>query len=163
MQHGKKVQTRILLALALLLIVPGLVSAETAISTSNGLTAGGGPLAIHGYDAVSYFKGRPERGAAKHQTLWNGAVYRFASNEHLRTFEADPEKYAPQFGGFCAYGVSVGKKFDGDPEVFRIVEGRLFFNLNPEIQATWEKDLKKNIRKAEKEWKSIRDRPAASL
>ena len=163
MQHEKKFQVRTVLVLALLLIVPGLVSAETAISSSNGLTAGGGPLAIHGYDAVSYFEGGAQRGVAKHQMLWNGAVYRFASKENLRTFKADPEKYAPQFGGFCAYGVSVGKKFDGDPEVFRIVEGRLFFNLNPEIKATWEKDLKKNIRKAEKEWKSIRNQPAASL
>ena len=129
------------------------------------MTAAGGPLAIHGFDAVSYFDGMPRRGLAQHSSLWNGAVYRFASKDNLKRFEKNmkPGKFAPQFGGFCAYGVSVGKKFDGDPEVYKIVNGKLYFNLNPEIKRTWEKDVAGNVRKAEKQWTKIADKSAASL
>ena len=157
---------RSILVIATLLALGSTGGALAAASTSssNGLTAAGAPLAIHGYDAVAYFTtGRAERGLAEFSAKWNDVVYRFASRESLRAFQADPERYAPQFGGFCAYGVSVGKKFDGDPEVFRIVDGKLYFNLNPEIQATWEKELKKNIARADELWSEIRDRPADSL
>ena len=154
----------IALSLALLITLTGIASGSDAVSTSNGLTAAGGPLAIHGFDAVSYFEGgTPRRGLAEFSTQHDGAVYRFSSKENLRTFVRDPEKYAPQFGGFCAYGTSVGKKFDGDPEVYRIVNDRLYFNLNPEIKRTWEKSLSKNIAKAEKNWPKIKDKPASSL
>lgn len=154
----------IALALVLLIALTGVASASDAVSTSNGLTAAGGPLAIHGFDAVSYFAGgAPQRGLAEFSTRHDGAVYRFSSKDNLRAFVRNPEKYAPRFGGFCAYGTSVGKKFDGDPEVYRIVDGRLYFNLNPEIKKTWEKDLAKNIGKAEKYWPRIKDKPASSL
>ncbi|MEM7048449.1 MAG: YHS domain-containing (seleno)protein [Acidobacteriota bacterium] len=144
------------LAAVALMLGAGVASAGVATSASNGLTSAGAPLAIHGFDAVAYHQeGESRRGLAKHQTKWQGAVYRFTSKANLETFESDPQRYAPAFGGFCAYGVSVGKKFDGDPEVFKIVDGRLYFNLNPEIQATWEKSLERNLRKAEKQWQKI--------
>lgn len=153
-----------LISSALLLALTQAVYPNEATSTSNGLTAAGGPLAIHGYDAVSYFTdGSPQRGVAAFSTQWNDAVYRFTSKKNMRTFLRNPEKYAPRFGGFCAYGVSVGKKFDGDPEVYRIVDDRLYFNLNPEIKATWEQDVSGNIKKAEGQWSSIKNKPAASL
>jgi len=152
------------LAIALLVALTGVASASDAVSTSNGLTAAGGALAIHGFDAVSYFNGdAPQRGLAEFSAKHDGAVYRFSSKENMRTFTKNPGKYAPQFGGFCAYGASVGKKFDGDPEVYRIVNGRLYFNLNPDIKKTWEKNVPKNIAKAEKQWPKIKDKPAASL
>ncbi len=162
-QFAKSLSKTVLLAM-LLATVSGAAFGGEATSTSNGLTAAGGPLAIHGYDAVSYHNdGAPRRGLAKHSTLWEGAVYRFASAENLRMFKKQPAKFAPQFGGFCAYGTSVGKKFDGDPEVYRIVGGKLYFNLNPDIKTTWEKDLAKNIEKAEGNWPKIKNKAASSL
>ena len=147
-----------------LLLITGVGFASDSVSTSNGLTAAGGPLAIHGYDAVSYYEGgQPERGLAKFSTKHSGAVYRFASRSRMRAFVASPERYAPQFGGFCAFGASVGKKFDGDPEVFEVVGGKLYFNLNPEIQKTWREDVPGNIRKAEAQWPKIKGKAASDL
>lgn len=164
MSSNKTLLHRVLSLSVVLLAMAAVGSANEATSTSNGLTAAGGPLAIHGFDAVSYFSGsEPQRGLAEFSTLWNDAVYRFASKKNLRLFIKNPQKYAPRFGGFCAYGVSVGKKFDGDPEVFRIVDDRLYFNLNPEIKTTWEKDLARNIEKAEGQWGSIKNKPAGAL
>lgn len=155
------------LGLALLLAalgVAGTAAATEATNTSVGLTAAGGPLAIHGYDAVAYFTdGKARRGRADLSTVWNGAAYRFSSEENLQAFRKAPEKYAPQFGGFCAYGVAVGKKFDGDPELFRIVDGKLYFNLNPEIVKAWEKDLEQNIAKGDQQWRVIRNKRAEDL
>ncbi len=154
----------LLLTAALLLTLTGSALAGESTSASNGLTLAGGPLAIHGYDAVAYFTtGEARRGLAKFSAEHGGAAYRFASQENLDAFTRSPGKYAPEFGGYCAYGVSVGKKFDGDPEVFKIVDGKLYFNLNPEIQATWEKDLRGNIAKAGHQWQTIQDKPASSL
>lgn len=158
-----KISRLTILTMTLALILGGAALANEAVSTSNGLTAKGGPLAIHGFDPVSYFDGGPQRGLAEFSTLWNGGVYRFVSKANLRKFTGHPEKYAPQFGGFCAYGVSVGKKFDGDPEVYAIVDGRLYFNLNPSIKKTWQKDVPGNIVKANKNWTKIQNKAAASL
>ena len=154
------------IASLLVLIAVQLTPAQAAesVSISNGLTAAGGPLAIHGFDPVSYFDGgSPERGLAEFSAKHSGAVYRFASRENMRRFVRNPEEYAPQFGGFCAYGVSVGKKFDGDPQVYRMVDDKLYFNLNPEIKAIWEKDLSDNLRKAGSNWPKIRSKAASSL
>lgn len=158
-----RIQHALIIMLALLLTLTGTALGSEAVSTSNGLTAAGGPLAIHGYDAVSYFNGGPQRGVAEFSMLWEGGVYRFASKDNLRKFKSNSQKYAPQFGGFCAYGVSVGKKFDGDPEVFEIVDGRLYFNLNPEIKKTWKEDIPGNLRKAGKKWPKIKGKAATSL
>ena len=139
-------------------------SAADEVNVSSGLTLAGGPLALRGYDAVAYIKdGDAVRGKADHSTLHGGAVYRFASADHKAAFERDPKRYLPAYGGFCAFGVSVGAKFDGDPEVFRVVDGRLFLNLNSEIQQKWEGDVKGNIKKADRTWKKIGDTPISEL
>ena len=78
-------------------------------------------------------------------------------------FEANPGRYAPQYGGYCAFGVSVGAKFDGDPTLFRVVDGKLYFNLNPEIQTKWLKDIYGNIANANGNWAKIRDKSLAEL
>ena len=139
-------------------------SAADEINVSSGLTLAGGPLALRGYDAVAYIQdGTAVRGKADHSTLHDGAVYRFASAGHKAAFERDPARYLPAYGGFCAFGVSVGAKFDGDPEVFRVVDGRLYLNLNSEIQQKWEGDIKGNIKKADRNWKKISDTPISQL
>jgi YHS domain-containing protein len=154
----------LLLIAALFLLVTGPALAGQSTNASTGLTVEGGPLAIHGYDPVAFFKnGEPQRGSASFAAKHEGAVYRFVSQENLDAFTKDPAKYAPQYGGFCAFGVALGKKFDGDPEVFKIVDGKLYFNLSTDIQATWEEDLEGNLTKADKNWRTIRDKAVGDL
>ncbi len=113
-------------------------------------------LAVRGYDVVAYFTdGRPTRGRAKFSTVYQEATYRFTSTEHLRAFEKNPDKYVPQFGGYCAFGVSVGAKIDGDPRVWKFVNGKLYLNVNEDIKKTWGKDIPGNIKKARKNWVEI--------
>ncbi|MEM7248587.1 MAG: YHS domain-containing (seleno)protein [Acidobacteriota bacterium] len=151
-----------LIALTSALAAPALAADE--LNVSRGMTAAEAPLAIHGYDPVAYFTaGVPMAGSAKHVSVHRGAAYRFVSEAHRLRFEKDPNRYLPRYGGFCAFGVSVGKKFDGDPRVWEIVDGRLYFNLNPDIKTTWVKDIPGNVRKANREWKRIRVVPVAKL
>ena len=111
---------------------------------------------VHGYDVVAYFtQNQPTLGRAKHSTVYKDATYRFASEEHLDAFEDDPEKYLPQYGGYCAYGVAVGAKFDGDPHLWRIVDGKLYLNLNEDVQKTWERNIPGYIKKADRNWTKI--------
>lgn len=119
---------------------------------------------INGYDAVAYFtEGKPIRGNGHHVAVFDGVTYLFASEENKKKFEANPEKYIPAYGGYCAYGVSVEKKFVGDPEVWKIVDGKLYLNLDTEIQSQWEKDVPGHIRKAEANWPKIKDTSPSDL
>jgi YHS domain-containing protein len=134
------------------------------VNTTIGMTAAKAPLAAHGYDPVAFFtQNRAVLGNAAHSAVHNGAAYRFSSEANQRKFERNPEAYAPQYGGFCAFGVSVGAKFDGDPRLFRVVDGKLYFNLNPDIQQSWLKDVPGNIQKADGHWTKIRNTPPQDL
>lgn len=134
------------------------------VNTSTGMTLAGAPLAIHGYDPVSYVtEGRARIGSAAFTSTHDGAAYRFASKANKERFERNPERYVPEYGGYCAYGVAVGAKFDGDPMLFRVVGGKVYLNLNPEIQDRWLKDIPGNIAKADGKWTTIRDKAPASL
>ena len=109
--------------------------------------------AVKGYDPIGYFtEKRPVKGVAEFEYVWNGTKWRFASAEHRAMFKIDPDKYAPKYGGYCAYAVSQGKIADIDPEAWTIFEGRLYLNLNKDVQRLWEKDMKEYIRKAEVNW-----------
>ncbi|MCH9648917.1 MAG: hypothetical protein K0U98_11815 [Deltaproteobacteria bacterium] len=154
-----------LLAAAVVLLVSALAaSAADEVNVSKGGTLAGGPLALRGFDAVAYFTvGAPRLGSADLSTLHEGAVYRFSSSENQKAFEADPERYLPAYGGFCAYGISAGAKFDGDPEVFSIVDGRLFLNLSPKVQKKWQKDVGGHVTKADTNWKRIESVAIAKL
>ena len=119
---------------------------------------------ISGYDLVAYFTdGKPTRGSGYQVSVFEGVTYAFASEEHKEMFEANPEKYVPAYGGHCAYGVAVGKKFVTDPEVWRIVDGTLYLNLDRDIQRTWEKDVPGYIKKADANWSEIKDKAASDL
>lgn len=121
-----------------------------------GKTAPG--LAVHGYDVVAYFTaGKPVAGSAKHSIVHKAATYRFSSQANLDAFKANPAKYEPAYGGYCAYGVAVGAKFDGDPRYWKIVDGKLYLNLDANIAAAFNKDVSGNIKKANNNWPSIRD------
>lgn len=121
-------------------------------------------LALRGVDPVSYFTaGEPLQGEVNITSEHNGAIYRFTSEETKATFEADPEKYAPQYGGFCAFGLANGFKFDGDPDVWRIVDDRLYLNLSPAVSEIWQKDIPGYIETAENLWTDVKDADPAAL
>lgn len=151
--------SRTFIALAIasgVIAVTAAANAGTDTNVSAGLTTKGPGLAAHGYDVVGYFtQNQPIIGNAGHSTVYKDATYRFASAENLRAFEADPAKYAPQYGGYCAYGVSVGAKFDGDPRLWKVVDGKLYFNLNEDIQNLWLKDVPGNIESGDDNWAEI--------
>ena len=105
------------------------------VNVSKGGTLVGPGLAAHGYDVMAFFtNGNPLIGSDTYATAHAGGTYRFASQANLDAFKASPSKYAPAYGGFCAYGVALGKKFDGDPRFWKIVDGKLYLNLNGDTQ-----------------------------
>ena len=140
------------------------VHAADEVNLVPGLSIAGAPLALHGYDPVAYFtQGAPVRGSDSLVHVHEGAAYRFSSQAHLEAFAREPARYLPQYGGFCAYGVSVGKKFDGDPNLWKIEDGKLYLNLNEEIYETFLDDLDGNIRKADGQWPEIEHTAARDL
>jgi YHS domain-containing protein len=105
---------------------------------------------------VAFFtEGKPTHGDASITATHNGASYMFASKRNRTLFEKDPEKYAPQYGGFCAYGVSVGALFPVDINTWQIVDGKLYLNLNPMIQNLFNQDLEGHLAEAEKKWPGL--------
>ncbi|TGM58239.1 YHS domain-containing (seleno)protein [Leptospira vanthielii] len=113
-----------------------------------------GKLAVDGYDVVAYFKEeKPVKGNSKYQFLWRNAVWKFSTEENLNLFKQTPEKFAPQYGGYCAFAMSEGEKYDISPEVWDITEGKLYLNYNKEIQEQWIKNKKELIIKADRYWR----------
>lgn len=116
-----------------------------------------GGIAIKGYDPVAYFKdGRPVEGRSEFTHPWMGAAWRFASAENRAAFAAQPETYAPQFGGYCASAVANNYTADIDPEAWRIVDGRLYLNYSKGIQSQWQQDIPGNISKGGANWPGLR-------
>ena len=113
-------------------------------------------VALEGYDPVVFFT---ESSAAKGnpgiQSKHEGAVYYFKSEENKQTFAKNPEKYLPAFGGYCAYGASVGALFPVDISTWEIVDGRLILQYNQEVKKLFNKDTKGNLAKADAYWKSL--------
>lgn len=133
---------------------------KTNISTGKVLVAGkpAPGIALHGYDPVAYFKGgQPVIGQAQFAVTQGDATYRFVSDANLDAFASDPQRYLPQFGGFCAFGVSVGLKLDGDPRVWRIVDDKLYVLLSEDIRQEWLKEIAGNNGKAETNWRTLAD------
>jgi YHS domain-containing protein len=119
---------------------------------------------LRGYDAVSYHTiGRPVMGNGSHLSEYNGEVYLFITQENKDTFDNNPAKYAPAYGGWCAFGITAGKKFHGDPLVWEIVEGKLYVNLNNKVKGLWLKDIPGNIEKANEMWEKVKNKSVSSL
>ena len=113
-------------------------------------------LAVGGYDAVAYFKqNHPVEGVAQFSTDYKGATWRFSSQENLNAFKANPTAFAPQFGGYCAWAVSQGYTASGDPQFWKIVNGKLYLNYDGDVQKKWEKDIPGFISKADKNWPGV--------
>jgi YHS domain-containing protein len=121
-------------------------------------------LALRGIDPVSYFtSGTPTAGDFKITAVQDGAIYRFVTEENKAAFVASPEKYLPQYGGYCAMGVKMGKKLDGDPAVFSIVDGKLYLNVAPAVADMWRPEAPANIKAADKTWEEIKSKTPDSL
>jgi len=119
--------------------------------------------AAGGYDVVAQFKHKIVRGDGLKASNYEGKTYLFSSDENKVAFEKDPAHYAPQYGGWCAFGASVNKKFHGDPTVYAVVNDKLYYNVNPAIALKWNLDQKGNIAKADANWPKIQDKDPASL
>lgn len=113
-------------------------------------------VAIKGYDVVAYFsQGKAVEGVEGITYEWKGAVWRFATMKHRDLFIAEPEKYAPQFGGYCAYGIADGKIFDVDPQAWEIKDGKLYLAQNRRAKQTWVQDYSVFLEEANKKWPGI--------
>ena len=113
-------------------------------------------LAVGGYDTVAYFKaGKPVLGRAEFATEYKGATWHFSTRENLEAFKASPTAYAPQYGGYCAWAVSQNYTASGDPQFWKIVNGKLYLNYDASAQAKWEKDIPGFIVKADKNWPGV--------
>lgn len=119
-------------------------------------------LGLRGNDPVAYqTQNRPVPGLPQFTASHDGATYRFASAENRDHFRADPVRYAPAFGGFCAMGVAMGMKLDGDPALFRVVDNRLYLNVSQPVQQRWIQDIPGNLRTADERWPQLRGKTPA--
>ncbi|MCH9670228.1 MAG: YHS domain-containing protein [Gammaproteobacteria bacterium] len=131
-------------------------AADPPINVSRSTAGHAGGPAISGFDPVAYFtEAKPVPGDAKFSADYDGATWHFSSAENLARFEADPGKYAPQYGGYCAYAVSVGKTAPIDPAAWKIVDDKLYLNYNAAIQARWAQDIPKSIAAGDGNWPKV--------
>jgi YHS domain-containing protein len=145
--------TKLLLLTALTATLLLAQAAKPVYTTDDG-------TAIHGYDVVAYqTSNKATKGSTAHTFEWNGAKWLFASAANRERFISAPEKYAPQYGGYCAFGMSRGYKAAIDPQAFTVLDGKLYLNYNPQVQETWRKDTAGYIRKAGAQWPTVKASP----
>jgi len=141
----------LVLIAAILLSPPALAQKPTVFSDRNG--------AIRGHDPVAYFDQKgPVKGLKQFSNAWRGATWYFASAENRDKFAAEPERYAPRYGGYCAYAVSQGYTADIDPAAWSIVDGRLYLNYSLRIRERWRKDIPGYIQKGDANWPAVLQR-----
>jgi len=138
---------RILLVVIVCLVVSYVVHADAVINKDkNG-------VALKGYDAVAYFtEKKAVEGKKEFEHVWMDSTWRFASASNRDLFAANPEKYAPQFGGYCAWGVTQGYLAPIDPKAWKVVDDKLYLNYDTKVQAQWSQDIPANIKKATEKW-----------
>ncbi len=145
------------LCVACLIFVALPQSSSLAKSPVAELNLSNSGLALRGYDPVSYFNSnKPIKGNKGFSALHGGGRYYFTSQENKDSFLANPAKYLPAYGGFCSYGAASSYKVDGDPNVWNIVDGKLYLNINKSIDRAWARKRDFYIRKADKIWPGIR-------
>ncbi len=133
-----------------------LLAAGTAAAADLVNVAGASGIAVDGYDTVAFFTdGKPMHGDPSDKSTYQGATYFFASRGHKTLFDANPAKYVPQFGGFCAYGVGLNALFPVDISTWQVRDGKLYLNLNPEILKAFNADLSGNLKKADGNWTGL--------
>lgn len=115
--------------------------------------------AVGGYDPVAYFtEGKPVKGEKAHSLKYKGATWKFSSQENLELFKASPDKYAPQYGGYCAWAIAAKNEgYEGNPKHWNIVDGKLYLNYDQDIKTKWEKDIPGFIKTANENWPKLVD------
>ena len=114
-------------------------------------------IAIKGFDAVAYFTAQNAvPGNSNYEFAWNGAKWRFSSAENMEKFKSNPENFAPQFGGYCSWAVSHGYTADGDPNAWKVVDGKLYLNYNQKVKEMWEAEQQKFIEDGKKNWEEFK-------
>lgn len=150
--------------MAAIVFVTGIIATQPVFAAGDDVNATVTGLALRGYDPVSYFAdNKPAMGDFTITAEYNGATYRFSSEAHKTMFEKAPARYVPQYGGFCAFGTAQGYKVDGDPNVWKVVDGKLYLNLAPPVAERWLQDVPGNIKAADKNWSSIKAKPPGEL
>lgn len=150
-------------ALVLLICLAGTACAFDPNSPAP-VNTGSSGVAVAGHDPVAYFvEGRPVEGSAEITASHEGADYRFASAANRDAFLAEPERYLPQYGGFCALAMSFGKKVDIDPNAWKIVDDKLYVQANPRAATVWQYDIPGNIGKANGHWPTVMDKAPSDL
>ena len=135
-------------------VVPASVSA--ANNPAPAVYSASDRLAAGGYDVTAYFSdGKAVRSSAKHELMLHGVTWRFASAESKAQFQANPSAYAPQFGGYCAWAVSQGYLASGDPEQWKVVDGKLYLNFNARAKELWEADQAASIERGKANWPTV--------
>lgn len=148
-----------LLFLTIMIILGSLIVAPAAHSKSDPIyTPWSNNNALGGYDAVSFFDGKPSPGKSKYSFMYKGARWMFTTETALEKFKADPEAYQPQYGGYCAWAVARNKLAKGDPKFWRMVNGKLYLNFNARIQNRWDVKTKYFIEQADANWPEILDK-----
>ena len=113
-------------------------------------------VAIRGYDPVAYFtEGTPTKGSEEFEYEWLGAIWHFASAQNRDAFANEPNKFTPQYGGYCAWAVKEGYTAEIDPQAWKIVDGKLYLNFNKDVQKQWQQDIPGNIAKADQNWPGV--------
>lgn len=115
-----------------------------------------GDVAIQGYDPVAYFRaGEPKKGNESYTFRWHNLTWHFVGEENRDLFQANPEKFAPQYDGYCAWAMTEARKAETDPEVWKIVDGKLYLNCSRASFEKWRKDIPGNIEKADANWSKM--------
>ncbi len=148
-----------------LMIVAAALAAPIAViapaQADGGVFVGveGANVAVSGYDTVSYFQGsgKPVKGSAKYKVKYDGAVWHFSSQSNADAFKENPAKFAPQYGGHCAWAMSRGSLAPGDPTLYKVHDGKLYLNFNRDVQSTWLGDIEGFIAKSDPAWTKIPD------
>jgi YHS domain-containing protein len=152
---------KIILFLSAIFILIALSACQKAeISTTENLKTE--KLAIKGYDTVSYFIDGAAKGNPQYSFVWNGAKWLFSTSENLEKFKQNPEKYIPQFDGQCSYSVAQGSTAEGDPDAWKVVDGKLYLNFSESVKKRWEADQDNLIREGEKKWMELKDKKTGS-
>jgi YHS domain-containing protein len=146
-----------LLAMTALLFSRVAHAEQPPINTlKNGLFGGRSDTAINGYDTVAYFTvGKALKGEDSLVTEWRGAKWKFSSQANLDLFKASPEKYAPQYGGYCAFGVAQGHLVKVEPDQFTVRDGKLYLNYDADVQAQWLRDTAGFIKEADAKFPAL--------
>lgn len=160
---SKHVLLASILSFSAIMTIPAVQAADEH-NVVPGLTAAGAPLGLHGVDPVAFVDiGNRSKGTATFTSVHDGVAYYFSSAANKSVFEKSPSKYVPQNGGFCTFGVSVGKKFDGNPNYSSVVGGKLYVFLNEDIYKMFLNDEQGTIKKAKQNWRKIEHKSAATL